>query len=143
MPDVVEWVARVPEGDEEQRANKRHSLWVAYASWAYNDREAALDWMAQKIAEAEEPEPWVRFLYAEYARQLAADSPAEAIRWAERVEDETDRERTLVRIARFWRRQDEEAAEAWLSQSSLSEGALEQARDSQMPGYLPGLQGGR
>jgi hypothetical protein len=141
--DVVEWVARVPERGEEQRANKRHSLWVAYATWAYRDRESALDWMVQKIAEAEEPEPWVRFLYAEYARQLAADSPEEAIQWAERVEDEADRELTLVRIARFWRTQDEEAAEAWLSQSSLSEQAREQARNTKMPNYLPGRRGAR
>ena len=142
--DVVEWVARVPDGDEElQRANKKHSLWVAYATWAYRERESALDWMAQKIAEAEEPEPWLRQLYGEYARQLAEDSPEEAIQWAERVEDETDRERTLIRIARFWRTQDEEAAEAWLSQSSLSEQAREQARNTQIPDNLPRRRGRR
>jgi hypothetical protein len=142
--DVVEWVARVPDGDEEQqRANKTHSLWVAYATWAYRERESALDWMEQKIAEAEEPEPWVRQLYGEYARQLAEDSPEEAIQWAERVEDETNRERTLIRIARFWRTQDEEAAEAWLSQSSLSEQAREQARNTQIPDNLPRRRGRR
>ena len=135
--DVVEWVARVPEGDAQQRENKQHSLWVAYSTWAYRERESALDWMAQKIAEAEEPEPWVRQLYGEYARQLARDSPEKAISWAERVEDDANRELTLVRIARFWRTQDEEAAEAWLSQSSLSEQAREQARNTQLPDYLP------
>jgi hypothetical protein len=135
--DVVEWVGRVPEGNEQQRANKRHSLWVAYATWAYRDRESAIDWMAQKIAEAEEPPPWVRLLYGEYARQLAVDSPEKAIQWAERVEDEGERELTLTRIARYWLTQDEEAAEAWLSQSSLSERAREQARNTEMPHNLP------
>jgi hypothetical protein len=135
--DVVEWVARVPEGDEQQREVKRHSLWVAYATWAYRDRESALDWMAQRIAEAEEPAPWVRSLYGEYARQLAEDSPEEAIRWGERIEDDVDRERTLVRIARYWRRQDEAAAEAWLSNSPLSETARERARDTSRPDNLP------
>lgn len=135
--DVVEWVARVPEGDEQQRANKRQSLWVAYATWAQRDRESALEWLEQKVAEGPEPEPWLEALYGEYARQIAADSPEEALQWAERVEEENEREITLVRIARSWRRQDEEAAEAWLAQSSLSEQARTQARNTQLPDHLP------
>jgi hypothetical protein len=134
--EIVEWVARVPETSERQRENKTHSLWVAYSTWAYRERQAAMAWMRDQIA-AEEPEPWLPLLYAEYARQLAPDSPEEAIGWAERVEDENDRERTLVRIARAWRKQDESAAEAWLAQSSLSERARAQARDTSQPTYLP------
>jgi hypothetical protein len=135
--EVVEWVARVPELGDEQRANRKHSLWVAYATWAYRDRELALAWMAEKTVGPEEPEPWVRQLYGEYARQLATDSPSSAIPWAERIEDDAERELTLVRIARFWRTQDEAAAEAWLSQSSLSDRAREQARDTKLPDNLP------
>ena len=134
--EVVEWVARPPEENETQRKDKLHSLWVAYSTWAYRDRDAAVAWMGEKTAN-EEVEPWVRVLYGEYARQLAADSPAEAIQWAERVEDEADRELTLIRIARHWRMKDEEAAEAWLAQSSLSDSAREQARDTTAPDYLP------
>jgi hypothetical protein len=133
--DIVEWVASVPDGDEEQRNNKRHSLWVAYITWAYRDRDPALAWMAERAA-VDDPEPWVRFLFAEYARQIAAESPAEAIPWAERVEDDNDRERSLVRIARAWLLKDPEAAEAWISQSSLSERARDQARNTKLPTYL-------
>ena len=128
-------MARVSEENDQQRQKKKHSQWIAYSTWAYRDREAALAWMAEQSPG--EPEPWVRSLIAEYARQLAADSPVEAIQWAERVEDDMDRERTLIRIARFWRTQDKEAAEAWLSQSSLSERAREHARDPGKPNYLP------
>jgi hypothetical protein len=135
--DVVEWVAAVPETNEQQIANKMHSLWVAYATWAFRDRESAVAWLAEKLAQPEEPEPWVRKLYGEYARQIAQDSPEEAIRWAERVEDESEREVTLVRIARYWRSQDEAAAEAWLAQSSLSERLRDQARNTALPDYLP------
>jgi hypothetical protein len=55
-------------------------------------------------------------------------SPARAIEWASRVEDEKIRERLLVRVARAWRWQDEAAAEAWLRESPLSEEARERAR---------------
>jgi hypothetical protein len=91
--------------------------------------------MSKKVAG--DSEPWVRNLYGEYARQLAADSPREALDWAERVEDDVDRERSLIRIARSWRRTDEEAAEAWLKKSSLSEVARNRARDLSQPDNLP------
>jgi len=133
--EIVEWVGRVPRGDEQQQKNWKHSLWVAYSHWARRDRASALAWMGQKVAG--DAEPWVPILYGEYARQLAADSPREALEWAERVEDDVDRERSLIRIARFWRRTDEAAAEAWLKQSSLSETARDKARDLSQPDHLP------
>jgi len=126
--DVVEWVAQLPDGDEENQANKLHSLWVSYSTWAYRDHGEAIAWMRKKIAESDPPEAWVRYLYGEFARQLAKDDPAEAIEWGEKIEDPVDRHRTLVRVARLWRVQDEAAAEAWLSQSALSEDSREQAR---------------
>jgi cyanate lyase len=92
--------------------------------------------MKERLAEDDPPE-WLKDLYGEYARKLAADSPAEAIRWAERIENAGERELTVVRIARRWLKQDEEAAEAWLEQSSLSERALRQARNTSAPDYLP------
>ena len=133
--EVVEWVAGAPEENEAQRENKQQSLWVAYSVWAYRDRDAALAWMGEKLSG--EPEPWVGLLMGEYSRQIAADSPADGIEWAEKIEDDVDRERTLIRISRAWRMQDEAAAEAWLAQSSLSEAARSEARDVSKPTYLP------
>ena len=63
-----------------------------------------------------------------YARLLSVDDPVEAIRWAERIENDPERETVLIGIARVWRHLDEAAAEAWLVQSSLSEAAREKAR---------------
>ena len=94
--------------------------------------------MSEKISGPEEPAPWIRGLYGEYARQISREQPAEALELAERIEDDADRERTLIRIARYWHTQDEEAAEAWLIQSSLSEDARSQARDTRQPINLPG-----
>lgn len=136
--DVVAWAGSVPAETETQQKNKQHSLWVAFATWAYREPEEALRWIEEKLAE-EEPEPWLHHLYGEYARQIAVDSPAKAMEWAERIEDDADRVRTMIRIVRAWRLQDEEAAEAWLSQSPLSEEAREQARNTRAPLYLPGL----
>ena len=117
----LEWLSREPEGED-----KETSLRVIFATWGIIDREAALDWMAAQTAG--EPAPWVRSIFAHYAKLLAADSPAKAIEWAERVEDDREREAALILVAHMWRQQDEAASEAWLLQSSLSEEAREKAR---------------
>jgi hypothetical protein len=137
---VIEWLAQVPEGDAVQQENWSHAVWLTYALWAKSDQHAALNWMREKLA-VEEPEPWLRVLYGEYARQLAADSPEEALQWAERVEEPAARERTMVRIARYWLTQDQVAADAWLNHSSLSKAAQIQARDLTQPIILPNLVG--
>lgn len=134
--DVVAWIGRMPEEDEAQLGGKHHALGIAYSIWALNERSAALDWMREKVAESD-PEPWLPFLYAEFARQLAADSPEEGIEWAQRVAHDAAREVLLVRIARAWRMRDEAAADDWIEQSPLSEAARERARDTSRPTYIP------
>jgi hypothetical protein len=131
--EPLEWLSQAPEGKDKQ-----DSLRGIFATWGVFDREAALAWMASKTAG--DPEPWIRSLYANYAGLLAEDSGADAIEWAERVEDEREREVALIVVARIWREQDEAAAEAWLQGSSLTEEAREKARQKRktMPG-LPGL----
>jgi hypothetical protein len=117
----LEWLSRAPEGEDRE-----NSLRVIFATWGVIDREAALGWMATQTAG--EPAPWARSLFAHYAKLLAPDSPAKAIEWAERVEDDREREAALILVASIWRQQDEAASEAWLLQSSLSEEAREKAR---------------
>lgn len=134
--DVIAWAATAPEGRARDEA-----VASAFSRWALREqREKALDWMAAKLAEPE-PEPWLPALYGSYARYLAAESPAKAIQWAERVQHEAAREQLLVRIARKWLGEDEEAAEAWLRESSLSPNARESARKRHLPTYLPEVRG--
>lgn len=134
--DILDWLSRAPEGESKDRA-----LRVTFDTWGLRDRERALQWFAQQTAGDEEPPPWVHTLYGAYARQLAAESPAEAIPWAERVENDVTREEILVRIARQWLRKDHDAAEAWLEKSSLSEKARARARNLKLPSYLPDVSG--
>ena len=123
---LLEWVARAPQHPENDQL-----LPAAYGMWARRDPDAALPWMSERLAKQDPP--WVTKLLAPYARNLAVRSPAEAIRWAERVEPPEAREALLVEIARDWRQKDEAAAEAWLASSPLSESARESARKSVAP----------
>jgi hypothetical protein len=116
------WLSEAaPEGHDKNLAVR-----AAFALWGQIDREAALAWMQAQTAG--EPEAWLQPVFPVYARLLSADSPADAIEWAERIEGDEEREIVLTEVARAWRQIDDDAAEAWLLQSSLSEEALEKVR---------------
>lgn len=134
--EVVQWVANSRPTEEERLDLWKQQLWTSYAQWAFKEREKAVEWMREML-ESEAPPDWTGLLVGEFARQLSVDSPGDAIRWAEQIDDEGDRELTLIRIARRWRRQDEAAAEAWLADSPLSEQARTRARDLSQPDNLP------
>jgi hypothetical protein len=120
-PSALAWLSSVSEGYERD-----HAVRLTFAKWARTDREAALTWMATQTTG--EPEPWLQSIYPVYAKLLAADAPADAIQWAERIEGDSERESVLIGVARVWRYLDEAAAEDWLLQSSLSEEAREKVR---------------
>jgi hypothetical protein len=120
-PSALAWLSGAPEGDDRDLAVR-----LTFAVWTQKDREAAMGWMAAQTTG--EPDSWLRATYPLYSKLLAADAPADAIGWAERIEDDRRREIALIGVARVWRYLDEAAAEDWLLQSTLSDAAREQVR---------------
>ncbi len=120
-PAALAWLSTAPEGYETNLAVR-----MTWAGWSRSDREAAMAWMADQTQG--EPPAWLRPIYPVYAKLLSGDSPAEAIRWASQIEDESEREYVLIGVARVWRTLDEAAAADWLLQSTLSEQAREKVR---------------
>lgn len=129
--EVVEWVQQT-RGDDEDVS---HPTWVAYVTWASKDHQAAIAWLGERLKG--QPDPWIEDLRAEYARQLAADDPARAMSFAEQVQDDVDRERTMVRIARHWKKVDREAFVAWFESAPLDERSRKFVMESTLPNYLP------
>jgi hypothetical protein len=119
---ALEWLAAPL--DERQR---ELALPQPFAEWLRLFPEEASAWLEPR-ARADDAEPWLRLLFPPYTLVVMRRAPAEAIWWAERVEDEEHRERLLIRVARAWRAHDEAAAEAWLAESPLSEEARGRAR---------------
>ena len=115
------WLSSTPEG-----ADRDFAVWRTFDAWTRVDQQAALAWMATRTTG--ELDPWLQPALSIYARLLATDSPADAIGWAERIEEDSKRRFMLIEIAREWRQADEAANEAWLLQSSLSEEDRERVR---------------
>jgi hypothetical protein len=120
-PAALLWLSGMPPGNERNLAVR-----VAFAQWTRVDREAALAWMATQTAG--EPAPWLRATYPVYARAIAQDSPLDAIKWAEQIENPYERQEVLIGVVRAWRQLDEAAAESWMVQSSLSDEQREKVR---------------
>jgi hypothetical protein len=118
---ALAWLSSAPKSPQTDFA-----VWISFEEWAQIDREAALAWMATRTTG--ELDPWLQPILQAYAKLLAADSPAEAIGWAEQIENDNTRRFRLIEIARAWREVDEAASEAWLQQSSLSEEDREKVR---------------
>jgi hypothetical protein len=118
---AMAWLSSAPEG-----ADRDFAVWRTFDAWSRVDQEAALAWMAAQTTG--ELDPWLQPALSIYARLLATDSPADAIGWAERIEEDNKRRFVLIEIAREWRQADEAANEAWLLQSSLSEEDRERVR---------------
>jgi hypothetical protein len=124
-------VSAAPEAPEEIR----QAAQAAYRSWLQQDRNAALDW-ARTIPQPQRSDPWLQPVVALFVASVSWRDPQEALEWVGLIADEDDRERALISIGRRWRDIDEDAAEAWLAQSPLSDEARAKART-----YPKGYQG--
>ena len=115
-PAAFEWLETLPESEE-----RAVGVEEGFRRWSRNDAEAAGDWLRTAGFE-----PWLEPAHVIYATRLTDEDPRAAIEWAERISDESQRERAIFRIVRRWRFRDESAARAWIdAQSDLSPALVE------------------
>jgi len=124
-PAAMHWVSQQPPGKERDDA-----VLDGIRSWGIVDVQGMKRWARS----AERLDDWFQPGLPILSRLLAADDPAEGIRYAERITDEERRHLTLLQIARQWHASDPAAAEAWLAQSPLTEEERERALQVSTPG---------
>lgn len=119
---ALEWLSQAPEGYERDIAVR-----VTYAIWGEAQREQAVAWLERQIGE-DGPPAWLEATVPIHANLLGKSQPEKGLAWADRIEDDRDREAVKMEIVREWRERDEPAAEAWMVKSDLSEETLEKIR---------------
>jgi hypothetical protein len=100
---------------------------AAFRIWVTEDRDGALEW-ATSVPETDYQKPWMEPIIGMYTAVVSWKDPQQALRFAKWIKDDEERELAYITIARRWRDIDEEAAEAWLATSPLSEEARAQSR---------------
>lgn len=132
-PAAMAWLSTARPGTERD-----FCVFVSYGLWSRTARKEAMAWMASQTPAAE-LDSWLQPAFPVYARLLAGDAPAEAMKYAERIKEAREREVTMIGVARVWRHLDEAAAEKWLAQSPFSEEALASIRAPIPEGKQPNL----
>ncbi len=112
---AIEYFEELPEGE-----GRRRGMLEIVEAWSRQDSEAAGNWLNEKT-ESEQPLPELDEAIGEFARQVSRENAADAMKWAETIQDEELKNRTVTRVGQTWVRQDEEAAKAWLPTSGLTE----------------------
>ncbi len=122
---VFAWLEKAPRNDETDLAVRR-----SFVIWADLDRRVALSWLESQLGDGEAA-AWITPALDIYVRLLGREAPTEGLAVAQRYFTGSAREFWMVEILRFWRQQDEPAAEAWLSRASLSAETLAKVRKPQ------------
>jgi hypothetical protein len=108
---AMQWTASLPDGDVRNTAQR-----AAMSKWAQQNAEGAADWI-NRLPSDYNADPLVEV----YARQVARNSPEDALAAAESIADPKRRQEWTLRLAQYWSQRDSKAAAAWLANSSLSE----------------------
>ena len=134
--DAMNWLLTQPD-IVQTRATTRG----AYRKFLIKDREAGYAWM-EAMPEDQRRSSLAQGPLGLYVNNRSWDDPEIAIDWAQYLTDESERENALKTIFNRWRKKDEAAAEAWLSQSALSEESREDFRyGSRRPGMASHAEG--
>jgi hypothetical protein len=134
---ALAWLEDSVDADAKQR---ERALRAAFGVYLRRDRARALAWV-ESLDDEQRAEVWRQPAIAAYVAAIASDRPEDAIAWTMQLRDPAEREQMLVSVARRWRDQDPDAAEAWLARSPLSEAARQRARtrpDLPAPRLEPG-----
>jgi hypothetical protein len=118
---AMEWLLTAPESRDHNLA-----LRGSYLVWSQRNEEEALGWIRDQNAERLNPR--LGPVFPVYVRLAAQDSPEDAIVFALRIEEPSERATALVLIVREWRKTDPDASDAWLLESPLAGADRERAR---------------
>jgi len=150
-----DWVEGQLENDYARRVAP-----VVVRHWSQRDAKAALDW-SRELANQEDRDRSVANAFREWLKDepkeakdwLRANTPAldldsalrvvvqqtspksmeRAMEWAERTADPEKREQSVTELALRWRRQDQEAADAWLAEAEISDEARQKITEAPQP----------
>jgi hypothetical protein len=134
LADRLAWLGRgeraiawVEASEDANPAERILAGRAAYVIWFKKDRNAALVW-ADEAREKYAEEAWFQEIGRFVLSMRTRFDPESALEWITMLPPGPDQEEAMIVIGRYWREHDENAAEAWLESSPLSDDARAKAR---------------
>lgn len=121
-PAAMRWAAEAPE------ESRKNAIRGAFVAWNREDSAGLIAFVDAMGLEVVAESPY-RPIAEHFARLIALDRPAQALRWTGIIDDPAQRQAVTVAILQRWRASDVGAAEAWIEASSLSEDLRSRARE--------------
>ena len=125
---ALEWLLQ-----REASAERKKSLSETMATWAIRDFETAWNWFETERGPFDgtsELEPVTSTLLSGLIRKMARTRPAEAAQWVSRLDDPSDRQKMMIRVAHFWAKEDPTAAGAWIEGLGLPSAQTRQLEEA-------------
>jgi hypothetical protein len=120
---AMAWLGEQPAGELRVQAVRE-----AFGEWSKADPRRARAWLVEEKPAALR-DPALEFK----AQRIGAHEPERALGYCERIEDSARRQGCLESTAKLWYAKDAVAAETWLQQSSLDDGARSRVRELAKP----------
>jgi hypothetical protein len=121
---AIAWVEGSRDANQEDRGRAGR---MAFRAWLRADHDAALGWADEALGKYKDESwfsPLARLALGFHTRR----EPEAALVWVEILPEGQEQEDALIKIARRWRKLDENAAEAWIETSPLDDEARAKAR---------------
>jgi hypothetical protein len=117
---LFDWLRSLP-AEGERSDEPAMAIGAGFRRWLQKQPGDAEAWLAAAL-----PDPLLDRAIVELVLVLTPTSPASALAWSVRIDDEALRRSATLRAGRSWRGREPKAVEDWLAQQDLPE-ELEQA----------------
>jgi hypothetical protein len=114
-PSAFEWLMEMSD-DSDGAGQRDEAIATGFRSWIQTDSDAAQAWLLPMV-----PNPALDAAVLEASKRLTPKEASAAMAWAQRLDDESKRNRELIRVASRWKAREPDALGEWLSESDLSE----------------------
>ena len=112
--DLFDWLRSLPAAEGEREDERRAAIDNGFRIWLREAPEEAEAWLDSALPD---PDPALDPAVAELAFHLSGSSPALALDWATRIQEEKLRFSSLVRVSRAGWKKDPQAVTAWLGKN--------------------------
>ncbi|MEM9480968.1 MAG: hypothetical protein AAGA58_15040 [Verrucomicrobiota bacterium] len=107
--ETMTWLSELPDNKHRGRA-----IHEAVENLADRDPNGVAEWLNQ-VGD----DPAYDSTFSTFATRIVDDDPISAINWALAIRDEGRQAKTVEKVLSIWRKQDRNAAEAWLTQNGI------------------------
>jgi hypothetical protein len=126
-PAAIAWLMKMSD-DGDNVGQRDDAVSAGFRSWMQLDPDGAQAWLLPMV-----PNAALDPAILEASKRLTPTDIGAAMAWAQRGDDESDRQAELIRVGARWNNTDREAFQAWLSENEVADEVQQKIRMRAQP----------